>query len=935
MSDSAPFRRLLRPDLPFLLLLVLVVAVNLPVSTFVLQNDTKEGMQYFYSFYNEFVQHGQIQLWDPYFYFGLSIDLRQLNTLSYAASLAAICGKLLHVSNAFLVYKASLILEQAVYVTGMYLLAGRLTRDRRAVLFVGLCAALTNIWHLQVWFDFRTYALLPLTLYAILRFFDDAKPWRLCAAALVYLVSALGSTGYFVSMFAPVLLVYALGLFWLRRKELAAKWRTRALFSPASLALAFLVLATALVFLDYSRHMLDGVTVAGYAGRDPLTGTASLDSYLHTLSAPDKAMQSFWELLLAAPRDWIFTVYAGIFALVFSLYAAIRRRDAPTPALLPLCGCAALCAAMALGSLTIIAPALYYLWPLMNKTRYLLAFLGPLKMLLILVAGIGVDVFLADLADPATEGRRRARLAGWLTLGLCALAAVVDLAFGGKFPYPAEGFVPYAYHFVPMAMAAGFALFLLSAERPGRGLVRALLVLAAVDVASYLFFFLFHFNLEASYYKDQETLGKPYLTEREYRARLREAGDFYDVRPYAYQPERFPMARLRYRDPAAWRAMQNFRFAYADYMNVFYIDVCDPTAHRAHFNQGLGRLQQALLGLDLDEPLHDASPWLMEKIVDPQRFLGCTRPKAALVRDAFVAADLGDAAQYLHEVHNADRRPVMLPESAAFAADASGISGRQRPTVSVCPEGNCQEGNIGDPAFWDKLLAAYPGRYAPVLFAYPRARETVWYRLHAAGQDTPGLMPRAWRLEGSDDCVHWTLLDQRRDAAPWKRNEHRDYRLETPARYRYYLLSVDEGTTPGRLSLGETTLRRYPDELPVSGPDLPVAVTDYTVNGLTLRADVPEGPDRWLVYLDNADPGWRAFVDGAPAPLYVANLAFKAIKLPPGAHEVRLTYVGKGRNALYLRYFLVLGAAFGLWSVWLIGKTALAAPAATRESRDA
>ncbi len=925
MSDRAPCRRFFRPDIPFLLLLVLVVAVNLPVTTFVLQNDTKEGMQYFFSFYNELVQHGRIQLWDPYFYYGLPTDFRQFVTLSYAVSFMAVVGKLLRVADAFALFKAALILEQLVYVAGMYLLAGRLTRDRRAVLFVGLCAALTNVWHLQVWFNFRTYSLLPLTLYAILRFFDDAKPWRLFAAALAYLVSALGSTGYFMPMFAPLPLVFGLGLFAARRRELAARWRWRALLSPASLACGGLTAATAGALLDFSRTMLSHITVAGYAGRDPLTGNATLESYLHTLSSPAKAMQSFWELLLAAPRDWIFTVYVGVFALVFVLYAVIRRRDAPSPALMPLCGCAALCAAMALGSLTILAPTLYYVWPMMQKTRYLLAFLGPLKMLLILIAGIGVDVFLADLAAPAAEVRRRTRLAGWLALGLCAAAAVVDLAFGGKFPYPAEGFVPYAYHFVPMALAAGFALFLLSAERPGRGLVWALLALAAVDVASYLFFFLFHFNLEASYYKDREVLDKPYLTEREYRARLREAGDFYDVRPYAYQSERFPMAQLRYRDPAAWRAMQNFRFAYADYMNVFYSDVCDPTGHRAYFSQGLGRLQQALLGLDLDEPLHDASPWLMESVVDPQRFLGCARPKAYLAQDAFLAPDLGEAAQYLREVHDADKRPVMLPESAAF--DATGAAGRQRPTVFVCPEGNCQEGAVGKPAFWDKLLAAYPGRFAPVLFAYPRERETAWYRLHAAGPEDPGLMPRAWRLEGSDDCVHWTLLDQRRDAAPWKQNEHRDYRLATPARYRYYLLSVDEAATPGRLSLGETTLRRYPDELPATGPDLPVSVTDYTVNGLTLHADVPQGPDRWLVYLDNADPGWRAFVDGAPAPLYVANLAFKALRLPPGAHEVRLTYVGKGRNALYLRYFLALGAAFGLWGVWFVGCTALCSPA--------
>lgn len=932
MSDSAPFRRFPRPDVPFLLLLVLVVAVNLPVTTFVLQNDTKEAMQYFYSFYNEFVQHGQIQLWDPYFVFGLPTDFRQIVTLSYAVSLMAICGKLLHVANAFLVYKAALILEQMVYVAGMYLLAKRLVRDRRAVFFVGLCAALTNVWHLQVWFDFRTYTLLPLVFYGILRVFDDAKPWRLFAAALAYLVSALGSTGYFMPMFAPLPLVFGLGLFALRRRELAARWRWRSLFSPASLAFGALAALTAGAFLDFSRTMLGHLTVAGYAGRDPLTGNATLDSYLHTLSAPAKAMSSFWELLLAAPRDWIFTVYVGVFALVFVLYAVLRRRDAHSPALSPLCGCAALCAAMALGSLTIVAPALYFLWPMMQKTRYLLAFFGPLKMLLILIAGIGVDVFLADLAAPAAEGRRRARLAGWLALGLCAASAVVDLAFGGKFPYQAETFVPYVYHFVPMALAAGFALFLLSAERPGRGLVWALLALAAVDVASSLFFFLFHFNLEAARYKDWETLEKPYLTEREYRARLREAADFYDVRPYAYQPERFPMAQLRYRDPAAWRALRNFRFVYADAMNVFYRDVCDPALHRAYFSQGLGRLDQALLGLDLDEPLHDASPWLMEKVVDAQRFLGCGRPKAYLTQDAFETTDLGEAVAYLREVHNADRRPVMLPAAAAFA-DASGPTGKQRPTVSVCPEGNCQEGAVDKPDFWDKLRAAYPGRYAPVLFAYPRERETSWYRLRAAGPEDPGLMPRAWRLEGSDDCLHWTLLDQRRDAAPWKTNEQRNYRLERPARYRYYLLSVDEGTTPGRLSLGETTLRRYPDELPATGRELPVDVTDFTVNGLTLRADVPPGPDRWLVYLDNADPGWRAFVDGAPAPLSVANLAFKAVKLSPGAHEVRLTYVGKGRNALYLRYFLALGAAFGLWSVFFVGKIALTAPNAGPTAR--
>ncbi len=38
---------------------------------------------------------------------------------------------------------------------------------------------------------------------------------------------------------------------------------------------------------------------------------------------------------------------------------------------------------------------------------------------------------------------------------------------------------------------------------------------------------------------------------------------------------------------------------------------------------------------------------------------------------------------------------------------------------------------------------------------------------------------------------------------------------------------------------------------------------------------------------------WRAFVDGAPAPLLRANDAFQAVQVPAGKHEVRLVYVDK------------------------------------------
>ncbi len=55
---------------------------------------------------------------------------------------------------------------------------------------------------------------------------------------------------------------------------------------------------------------------------------------------------------------------------------------------------------------------------------------------------------------------------------------------------------------------------------------------------------------------------------------------------------------------------------------------------------------------------------------------------------------------------------------------------------------------------------------------------------------------------------------------------------------------------------------------------------------LEARLDAPG----YLVLLDAFDPGWRARVDGEPAPLVRANTAFRAVALPPGAHRVELVY---------------------------------------------
>jgi hypothetical protein len=44
------------------------------------------------------------------------------------------------------------------------------------------------------------------------------------------------------------------------------------------------------------------------------------------------------------------------------------------------------------------------------------------------------------------------------------------------------------------------------------------------------------------------------------------------------------------------------------------------------------------------------------------------------------------------------------------------------------------------------------------------------------------------------------------------------------------------------------------------------------------------------VFVEQHDAGWTALVDGAPAPLLRANLLMRAVPVPPGDHQVLLSY---------------------------------------------
>jgi hypothetical protein len=66
------------------------------------------------------------------------------------------------------------------------------------------------------------------------------------------------------------------------------------------------------------------------------------------------------------------------------------------------------------------------------------------------------------------------------------------------------------------------------------------------------------------------------------------------------------------------------------------------------------------------------------------------------------------------------------------------------------------------------------------------------------------------------------------------------------------------------------------------------SIVEEDARHLTVEADATR--DGYLVLADTFYPGWSAAVDGAPAPIYRANLAIRAVPLARGRHQVRFEY---------------------------------------------
>jgi hypothetical protein len=108
------------------------------------------------------------------------------------------------------------------------------------------------------------------------------------------------------------------------------------------------------------------------------------------------------------------------------------------------------------------------------------------------------------------------------------------------------------------------------------------------------------------------------------------------------------------------------------------------------------------------------------------------------------------------------------------------------------------------------------------------------------------------------------------------------------------LTSIRSSRLPNGLPFDPTRTALLEDQegsAPAQPRDLNAKANLMRATGTAMEIETSSERPSFLVTSDIYYPGWQAYVDGAPAQIFVANYAFRGVKVPAGRHQVRFEFV--------------------------------------------
>lgn len=378
-------------------------------------HDTFQVTNMTYFIFNEVATHHTVPLWYPYINYGL--DANWYLDLTIGPSLASMVpfawlrgrGDLLHY------FYTSMLLDELILLTGMYLLARTLFRNRWTAVFVCIAATGSTLWFAQPWFNFHMYYFVPLAAYFAVTGAMRGQLWRILAGGLALLVSEFGNLPYFPVVHTLAYAFIAGGAWWAYRFDLRSALRRVGPMEYLVFAGCLLTSGLYLLFLAYGADHVNydvGRTHAVVNAKDFLSYGGGV------------GLRKFSELFTGTSWNIDANGYAGVLVVGFALFGllwAAERRMAP------FLGTAVFFTLLSIGPDSFVAP-LVYQFPGVSYYRHIGLVLPLIKIMLIVLAGFGFEALLDTVGRADSLGRNRVRAAYATFGGILVLTLILALA---------------------------------------------------------------------------------------------------------------------------------------------------------------------------------------------------------------------------------------------------------------------------------------------------------------------------------------------------------------------------------------------------------------------------------------------------------------------------------------------------------------------------
>lgn len=435
------------PNWGLLGLVSIAVIINLPglLGYILPTRDTMFMFQTFYFFYNDFFFSGDIPQWLPFGLYGVQSDNSIVAILSPATYLAGLTGYVAGIRDVLFLFHLAILFEEIIFLTGTYLVAGLIFRERGVAFIVSLVALCSSVLMVQFLLNFHIFSLLPLVIYLLLKAFRTFS-WRYISLSMVvFIISFFGNPPYFIPIPALTVLVISIPLVISNLRKLPRFFRPSKVDLAVSALFFCIFLSIAALYFLFIKNAMD-YTEGVYIGRDPVTLKTDLNTFLTYANDSGAVFKKFGALIF--PYSYVLedlTLHVGFITLLFASIGLLSMTSG-----VPLGFVAVIIffGLFSMGGKTPLAEFLYNYFPMMDYFRHIRDVVSNYKLFIPLLAGYGLERVLR-----LSSQRRGLILAVEI---LSVLAMIIGGIVYSSALIPGE-----AYHAAAFSIVFAFVLFLL------------------------------------------------------------------------------------------------------------------------------------------------------------------------------------------------------------------------------------------------------------------------------------------------------------------------------------------------------------------------------------------------------------------------------------------------------------------------------------------